>query len=71
LISGLIYHQLQDGGTLATNSGRLHGIQMSDSAHAQRRQLLPLELFEQIWTQRCRRWRMKRCPGVFLSRIRV
>jgi hypothetical protein len=48
LISGLIYHQLQDGGTLARNSGRLHGIQMSDSAFAQRRQLLPLELFEQI-----------------------
>jgi hypothetical protein len=48
LISGLIYHQLQEGGTLATNSGRLHGIQMSDSAHAQRRQLLPVELFEQI-----------------------
>jgi len=48
LISGLIYHPLQDGGTLARNSGRLHGIQMSDSAFAQRRQLLPLELFEQI-----------------------
>lgn len=48
LISGLIYHQLQDGGTLATHSGRLHGIRMSDSAHAQRRQLLPVELFEQI-----------------------
>jgi hypothetical protein len=48
LISGLIYHQLQEGGTLATSSGRLHGIQMSDSAHAQRRQLLPVELFEQI-----------------------
>ena len=48
LISGLIYHRLQEGGTLATNSGKLHGIQMSDSAHAQRRQLLPVELFEQI-----------------------
>ena len=48
LISGLIYHHLQEGGTLAKNSGRLHGIQMSDSAHAQRRQLLPMELFEQI-----------------------
>ena len=34
LISGLIYHRLQEGGTLATNSGKLHGIQMSDSAHA-------------------------------------
>ena len=48
LISGLIYHQLQEGGTLAKNSGKLHGIHMSDSAHAQRRQLLPMELFEQI-----------------------
>src|SRR5260370_13691693 len=48
LISGLVYHQLQDGGTLARNSGRLHGTQMSDSDYAQRRQLLPLELFEQI-----------------------
>lgn len=48
LISGLIYHQLQDRGTLARNSGRLHGMQMSDSAFVRRRQLLPLELFEQI-----------------------
>jgi DDE family transposase len=48
IVSGFIYHQLQEGGTLATNSGRLHGIQMSDSAYAQRRQLLPVELFEQI-----------------------
>ena len=48
LISGLIYHQLQEGGTLAKNSGKLHGIKMSDSAYAQRRQLLPVELFEQI-----------------------
>ena len=48
IVSGFIYHQLQEGGTLATNSGRLHGIQMSDSAYAQRRQLLPMELFEQI-----------------------
>jgi DDE family transposase len=48
LISGLIYHQLQEGGTLAINSGKLHGIHMSDSAHAQRRGGLPVELFEQI-----------------------
>lgn len=48
LISGLVYHQLQEGGTLANNSGRLHSIRMSDSAHAQRRRLLPVELFEQI-----------------------
>jgi hypothetical protein len=48
LVSGLIYHQLQEGGTLAASSGRLHGIRMSDSAHAQRRQLLPVKLFEQM-----------------------
>lgn len=48
LISGLIYHQLQEGGTLAASSGRLHGIRMSDSAHTQRRQLLPVELFKQM-----------------------
>jgi hypothetical protein len=48
LISGLVYHQLQDAGTLARNSAHLHGIYMSDSAHSQRRQQLPVELFEQI-----------------------
>ena len=48
LVRSLIYHQLQPGGTLATHTEKLHGIEMSDSAHAQRRQDLPLELFEQI-----------------------
>jgi hypothetical protein len=48
VVSGFIYHQLQASGTLAKNSKRLHGIPMSDSAHSQRRQNLPVELFEQL-----------------------
>ena len=48
LVTGLVFHQLQGGGTLADHSAKLHGIRMSDSAHAQRRQHLPVELFEQI-----------------------
>jgi hypothetical protein len=48
LVTGLIFHQLQQGGTLAAHSETLHGIEMSDSAHAQRRRHLPVGLFEQI-----------------------
>lgn len=48
LVTALIYHQLQQGGTLAAHSEKLHRIQMSDAAHAQRRRDLPVELFEQI-----------------------
>lgn len=48
LVSGLIFHQLHDGGTLADHSGQLHGVSMSDSAYAQRRQLLPEELFDEV-----------------------
>lgn len=48
LVTSLIYHQLQQGGTLAAHTEKLHGIEMSDSAHAQRRQDLSVELFEQI-----------------------
>jgi hypothetical protein len=48
LVSALVFHQLQAGGTLADHSTKLHGIRMSDSACAQRRQNLPVELFEQI-----------------------
>jgi hypothetical protein len=50
LISSLIFHQLQPAGTLAEHGARLHGIKMSDSAYSQRRQLLPVELFDQIMT---------------------
>jgi hypothetical protein len=48
VVSGFIYHQLQESGTLAKNCKRLHGISMSDSAHSQRRQNLPVDLFEQL-----------------------
>ena len=48
LVTGLGFHQLQRGGTLADHSAKLHGVRMSDSARAQRRQHLPVELFEQI-----------------------
>lgn len=48
LVSSLIFHQLQPGGTLAEHSAQLHGIKMSDSAFSQRRQLLPVEMFDQI-----------------------
>lgn len=48
LVTGLVFHQLQSSGTLGDHSTRLHGIRMSDSACAQRRQNLPVELFEQI-----------------------
>ena len=48
LITGLVYHQLQEGGTLGAHVAELHGVRMSESAHAQRRQGLPVELFEQV-----------------------
>jgi len=48
LVTGLIYHQLQPAGTLAEHAAELHGITMSDSAHTQRRQGLPVELFEEV-----------------------
>jgi hypothetical protein len=48
LVTGLVFHQLQDGGTLAEHAAQLHGIRMSDSAHSQRREHLPVELFEEI-----------------------
>jgi hypothetical protein len=48
LVSSLVFHQLQDGGTLAKHAAQLHGVKMTDSAHTQRRELLPVELFEAI-----------------------
>jgi hypothetical protein len=48
VVSGSIYHQLQDSGTVAKNCKKLHGISRSDSAHTQRRQNLPVDLFEQL-----------------------
>lgn len=38
---GLIFRQLHDKGALAGHGGRLHGVRMRDSAHAELRQLLP------------------------------
>jgi len=48
LVTGLVFHQLQPSGTLGDHSTKLHRIRMSDSACAQRRRNLPVELFEQI-----------------------
>lgn len=48
LISGLVFHQLQPSGTLAAHCGTLHGIRVSDSALTQRREKLPVELFETL-----------------------
>jgi hypothetical protein len=48
VVSGLIFHQLQEVGTLAKHAAQLHGISMSDTAYWQRRQLLPVELFDEI-----------------------
>jgi hypothetical protein len=48
VVGGLVYHQLRGSGTLAQNAFDLHQIGMSESAFSQRRQGLPLELFDQI-----------------------
>jgi hypothetical protein len=48
LVTGLVFHQLHEGGTLAAHAAQLHGVKMSDSAHTQRREALPVELFEAI-----------------------
>ncbi len=48
LVTGLVYHQLQPAGTLAAHTAELHGVEMSDPAHTQRRQGLPFELFEVV-----------------------
>jgi hypothetical protein len=48
LVSGLVYHQLQPAGTLAEHVAEVHGVAVSDSAHSQRRQGLPVALFEQV-----------------------
>lgn len=44
VVTDLIYHQLQPGGTLGQQAWQLHGVKMSESAHTQRRQGLPHEL---------------------------
>jgi hypothetical protein len=48
VLSGLVYHQLQPAGPLAVHAAQLHGVSMSDSAHAQRRRVLAPELFDEL-----------------------
>jgi len=48
VVSGLIYHQLQPAGSLAVHAEQLHGVAMSDLAHAQRRRVLPQDLSDQF-----------------------
>lgn len=48
LVSGLIYHQLQPTGSLGQHTAQLHGTAMSESAHTQRRQGWPPDLFAEI-----------------------
>ncbi len=48
LVSALVFHQLQPAGTLGTHARQLHGPAMSEPAHAERRQGMPLGLFEAV-----------------------
>lgn len=48
VLTGLIFHQLQPAGALAAHATQLHGVPMSDSAHAQRRRVWPQELFDEL-----------------------
>jgi hypothetical protein len=48
LVSAYVYHQLQEGGTLADHGAELHGTRMSNAAYSQRRRALPVEMFEAI-----------------------
>jgi hypothetical protein len=47
-ISALVFHQLQEGGTLANSIDRLHGVTMAGSSPTERRERLPIHLFDQI-----------------------
>ena len=48
LVGDLVFHQLHQSGTLAEHGARLGGERISDSAYAQRRALLPQELFDSL-----------------------
>jgi Transposase DDE domain len=50
LVESLVYHQLQPAGPLGQHAAELHGVKLSESAHAQRRQGLPFELFDEVLT---------------------
>ena len=47
-LADLIFHQLHQDGTLTHHAVMLGGEPISDSAHAQRRALLPRELFSEL-----------------------
>lgn len=50
VVESLVYHQLQAAGPLGQHAAELHGVKLSESAHAQRRQGLPFALFEEVLT---------------------
>ena len=50
LVESLVYHQLQPAGPLGQHAAELHGVKLSESAHAQRRQGLPFALFDEVLT---------------------
>ena len=54
VVTGLVYHQLQPAGPLGRHAWQLQGVKMSESAHAQRRAGLPVELFDQIMAEALR-----------------
>jgi hypothetical protein len=48
VVSAFIFHQLQEGGTLADSTYQLHGVPVSDPSLAERREVLHPRLFEEI-----------------------
>ena len=48
LIQSLVFHVIAEAGTLAQHVQQLTGIEISDSALAQRRALLPIAVFDEI-----------------------
>lgn len=54
LIMGLVFHMVEDSGTLATNVKTVTGQDLSDSALSQRRQNIPWVVFETILEQALR-----------------
>ena len=54
VVTGLVDHQLQLAGPLGRHAWQLHGVEMSESAHAQRRAGLPGELFDAIMAEALR-----------------
>jgi hypothetical protein len=48
VVSTIVYHELQEGGTLADSGTKLHRNEMSNAAYAHRRQHMPSWLFDHI-----------------------